>query len=134
MLYMMYKGNHMELTYQGGQEPIIHLEANLDEVVKWAVYNNKRWVFTLSNAGSCYFEDRNNLNQLNEINWPAVTALDWKQKPEEKQAEFLMEESFPFKLIKRIGVYSVAVQQQLNEILAGQLHSPSIDVVRDWDY
>lgn len=134
MLYMMFKGNHMELTYQGGQQPIIHLEADLGEVVRWADCNNKRWVFTLSNAGSYYFEDRNNLNQLSEINWPAVTAHDWQQQPEAKQAEFLIEESFPFKLIKRIGVYSLDVQKQLNAILAGQLHSPSIEVMRDWYY
>ncbi len=134
MLYMMHKGNHIELAYKGGQEPIIHLEANLNMVVKWASKNNKRWIFTLSNAGSYYFEDRNNLDQLNEINWQAVFALDWQHTQEEKQAEFLMEECFPFNLINRIGVYSSTVQQQLNQILAGHLHRPSIDVMRDWYY
>jgi hypothetical protein len=34
MLYMFYKGNHAELTYQGGQEPIVHLEADLYDVIE----------------------------------------------------------------------------------------------------
>ena len=29
MLYVIYKANHPELAYRGGQEPIVHLEADL---------------------------------------------------------------------------------------------------------
>lgn len=29
MLYIIHKANHPELSYKGGQEPIIHLEADL---------------------------------------------------------------------------------------------------------
>jgi hypothetical protein len=36
MLYMIHRANHVELTYRGGQEPIIHLEANLHATVAWA--------------------------------------------------------------------------------------------------
>ncbi len=34
--------------------------------------------FTLSNAGARYFEDRADLAQLNEVNWPAVNATLWR--------------------------------------------------------
>src|ERR1044071_8723338 len=30
MLYVIYQANHPELTYRGGQEPIVHMEADLD--------------------------------------------------------------------------------------------------------
>jgi ssDNA thymidine ADP-ribosyltransferase DarT-like protein len=30
MLYLIYMANHPELTYRGGQEPIVHLEADLN--------------------------------------------------------------------------------------------------------
>lgn len=54
MLYLIYQGNHQELGYRGGQEPILHFEADLHAVVAWANAQPARWAFTLSNAGS-YF-------------------------------------------------------------------------------
>ncbi len=58
MLYVIWRRNHPQLTYLGGQEPIVHLEANLLEVVDWADRERHRWAFTLSNASSLYAEDR----------------------------------------------------------------------------
>ena len=52
------RANHPSLAYTGGQEPIVHLEADLHQTVAWAEQNRLRWAFTLSNAGSYYFEDR----------------------------------------------------------------------------
>lgn len=36
MLYVIYRANDPELTYRGGQGPIVHLEADLHEVIAWA--------------------------------------------------------------------------------------------------
>ena len=33
MLYVIYQGNHQELSYRGGQGPIVHLEADLRQTV-----------------------------------------------------------------------------------------------------
>ena len=55
MLFVIHKANHPELSYHGGQEPIVHLEADLRQTVAWAEENNQRWAFTLSNAGANYF-------------------------------------------------------------------------------
>src|SRR5258708_31405662 len=74
MLYLLHRGNHPNVTYTGGQGPIVHLEANLHAVVEWAEQKEKRWAFTLSNAGASYFESRCSLDQLGEINWAAVHA------------------------------------------------------------
>ena len=52
MLYLICQGNHPELDYHGGQEPILHLQADLHDCVVWAEQNQKRWAFTLSNAGA----------------------------------------------------------------------------------
>ena len=46
MLYLMHKANHEELSYRGGQEPIVHLEANIIDSVSWAEANGLRWAFT----------------------------------------------------------------------------------------
>lgn len=58
MLFIIRQANHPELDYQGGQGSIVHLQADLQASVTWASENGRRWVFTLSNAGSYYFEDR----------------------------------------------------------------------------
>ena len=52
MLYLIHRANDAELMYRGGQENIIHLEADLYAVVAWAQSPPRRWAFTLSNAGA----------------------------------------------------------------------------------
>lgn len=79
MLYLIHQGNHPDLAYRSGQGPIIHLESDLHTVVAWANQHHRRWAFTLSNAGSRFFEDRCDLAQLTEIDWDAVHATDWRQ-------------------------------------------------------
>jgi len=74
MLYLIYQANHPELTYRGGQGPIVHLEFDLNQVVEWAGAQGLRWAFTLSNAGSYYFEDRCDLADLGDVEWDAVNA------------------------------------------------------------
>lgn len=76
MLYMMHMGNSPDITYQGGQDSIIHLEADLMNSIAWANTNGRRWVFTSSNAGSRYFEDTNDIARLN---WNAINARYWKK-------------------------------------------------------
>ncbi len=134
MLYLIYQANHPELAYRGGQEPIIHFEADLHAVAAWAQANSRRWAFTLSNAGARYFEDRCNLAQLDEIDWDAVQARDWQQRKEGKQAEFLLQHSFPWTLVQRIGVQSPAVYRQVANALPAQGHRPAVEIRTDWYY
>jgi hypothetical protein len=88
----------------------------------------------LSNAGSYYFEDRSDLSQLDEIDWDAVQARQWQNCKDRKQAEFLLEHSFPFQLIERIGVHSrVQYQQIINALpIGGRL--PNVEISPDWYY
>lgn len=134
MLFLLYKANHPDLAYRGGQDPIIHLEFDLYQSVEWAIQNNKRWAFTLSNAGARYFEDRSNLDQLGEINWDAVHTHYWSDCSEGKQAEFLMEQSYPWHLVERIGVYSHNIYQQVVNTLPTGGHRPAVDVKTEWYY
>lgn len=133
MLYLIYVRSQ-ELTYRGGQGPIVHLEADLHATVAWANAQRRRWAFTLSNAGAYYFEDRANLAQLGEIKWDAVQARDWRQCKEGKQAEFLLENSFPWHLVERIGVHSRLVYPQVINSLPPQGHRPAVEVLPDWYY
>lgn len=69
MLYLIYRRNHPDLHYRGGQEEILHLEIDLLTAVKWANDHNRRWAITKSNAGAAYFEDFSDLQRIDELDW-----------------------------------------------------------------
>lgn len=134
MLYMIHCANREELSYRGGQGPILHLEADLQEAVRWATANQRRWAFTLSNAGSYYFKDRADLAQLDELDWTAINAQYWQDCKEPKAAEFLLERSFPWKLISRIGVSSQRFYTEVRAALAAGKHQPHLAIMPGWYY
>ena len=134
MLYLIHKANHPELDYRGGQGPIVHLEADLHEAVAWAERHERRWAFTLSNAGSRYFQDRCDLAQLGEIDWDAVQARNWQGRADGKQAEFLAEQSFPWTLVRRVGVYSVEAYNGATEAMRSADHQPAVAIQPEWYY
>ena len=134
MLFVIAKGNHPRLDYKCGQEPIVHLVADLHATVAWAERQDRRWAFTLSNAGSGYFEDRSDLSQLDEIDWQAIETRQWQSCKDEKQAEFLIEHSFLWSLVLKIGVYSPTVKERVERILQNAPHRPSVRVLRKWYY
>ncbi len=136
MLFVIHCANHPELAYRGGQQPIIHLEADLNRVVQWAAANGRRWAFSLSNAGAVYTQFRDRLDQLGEINWEAVAATDFRPADikEAKQAEFLIQDSFPWHLVERIGVHSQGIAPRVAGAMQGAAHRPAIEIRRDWYY
>ena len=134
MLYLIHRGNHAELAYRGGQGPIVHLEADLKHTVAWAERNARRWAFTLSNAGARYFEDRTDLGQLGDIDWNAIAARDWRNCKEGKQAEFLVERSFAWELVSRVGVFSERFHNQVRWDVQKAAHKPHVEIKRDWYY
>lgn len=135
MLYMINQANNSQLGYKGGQSQIIHLEADLRKTVAWASANSLKWAFTLSNAGSFYFESRNSISELNSVDWSAVNARQWQMVMEKKQAEFLIENQFPWSLIERVGIMQdVAFGQRVGAILTQSAHRPTFNYMPDWYY
>ncbi|ENM6633871.1 DUF4433 domain-containing protein [Vibrio vulnificus] len=134
MLYVIHRADSDELAYKGGQGPIIHLQADLNATVQWAQQQGHRWAFTLSNAGSYYFEDRNDLAQLHELDWPAIHARQWQGCKEGKQAEFLIEQSFPWHLVEEIVVQSPRIHQQVVNTLQMAAHRPPVTINPNWYY
>lgn len=136
MLYVIHCANHPELAYRGGQQPIVHLEADLRSVVQWVGTAGQRWAFSLSNAGAFYTQFRTGLDKLDAVNWDAVAALDFRSADikEGKQAEFLVERAFPWHLVERIGVYSQAYVGRVSEAMQGAAHRPGIEIRREWYY
>ena len=140
MLYMIYRSNDPKLEYRGGQGPIVHLEADLHRVVSWAETNKRRWTFTSCNATANYAENWSNLRRLNKLDWDAIQANSWagpevdRSVMEGKQAEFLIEGSFPWDMVSRIGVHSAGIHAKvLGEIQVAR-HQPPVEIKPDWYY
>lgn len=136
MLYILHRGNHPDTTYRGGQGPIIHLMADLQDVVGWAEANAVKWAFSDCNAGAGYAQFYSDYSSLDKVRWNAVRARDWRNPEikEGKQAEFLIHESFPWKLIVQIGVKDVSTKVKVDDILLDADHQPLVNVERSWYY
>jgi hypothetical protein len=136
MLYILYKGNHPDIDYHEGQQPIIHLQADLNTTIQWANKNKVRWAFSDRNAGANVAKFYKTLDDLDKINWPAVAATDWWRDiiiKEGKQAEFMLYESFPWELIEKIGVYNNDAGEAVIRKV-GKSRSDMVTVEKSWYY
>ena len=134
MLFVISRMTSRDLPYRGGQDPIVHLEADLRETVAWADQNGRHWAFTTSNAGSEHFVDYADLRDIERVNWSAVEATYWADVRDAKQAEFLLERSFPWHLVARVGCRSWAVQREVSRLLMTADAQPPVEVRSDWYY
>jgi hypothetical protein len=136
MLYLLYRGNRQGLTYTGGQRPIVHLVADLEETVEWANEQGVRWAFSNHNAGTAYADFFSDLDDLDKVHWNAVAATDFRDFviKDGKQAEFLLFEWFPWELIKTIGVINDPVAGQVQAALGTHVSRPRVEIRREWYY
>ncbi len=135
MLYLLHRANHPELSYRGGQEPIVHLELDMHGVIEWATIDGVRWAFTPRNAAAFYnVEYFASIEHLDKIDWAAVLATEWAGVKEAKQAEFLVHERLPWELVSAIGVCTQATLDQASRALASATYRPSVTIRRDWYY
>lgn len=121
--------------YKEGQNPIVHLEFDLATAITWALTNKKRWVLTTSNAGSKYFDDFATISGFSQINWQAIAAQQWQQVRDAKQAEFLVEECFPFDLVECLGINRVQdTAQKVSQLLSKTSYFPKLKIRQEWYY
>lgn len=115
---------------------MVHLQADLLAVTRWAQASSRRWAFSLTNAGAYYASFRCSLSELDQINWKAVGSNDFSD-PElksGKQAELLVEESFPWNLVELIGVRSQSTRQLVASAMATSDHRPIVKLQPAWYY
>jgi ssDNA thymidine ADP-ribosyltransferase DarT-like protein len=136
MLYILWRGNHPEVTYRGGQDSIIHLVADARRVIAWAEASGRQWAFKDRNAGTYYGEFHCAEASLDRIDWDAVANRDFRASAvqEAKQAEFLVYSSFPWTLFDHVGVHDAAMLTKVEAILAGAAHRPQVSVEPGWYY
>lgn len=134
MLFILHRGNHPEVSYKGGQQPIVHLQADFNAVVQWADSNNIRWAFSSGNAGAYVTTFHSHPSQLGVIDWSAVASTDFRDPKvkEGKQAEFLLYDRFPWPLIEKIGTHNGTIASKVKTALSRTGHQPVIAVEPTW--
>jgi hypothetical protein len=134
MLYILRMGNHPDVSYRGGQQPIVHLQADFHQVITWANTNAVPWTFSNGNAGSRLTSFYNDPAQLSEIDWNAIAATDFRDPKikEGKQAEFLLFNVFPWTLVEKVGTMDSTIASKVKTALAIADHQPTITIEPTW--
>ena len=134
MLYILYRGNHPDMAYHGGQGPILHLQADLESVIDWMEEQGTRWAFSDRNAGTRFTDFFNKRELLDRIDWNAVRSTDFRDPmvKEGKQAEFLVYDVFPWQLVEKIGIFDRQIRRQVVTVLQGAAYKPVVQVEQSW--
>jgi hypothetical protein len=134
MLYILRMGNRPGLTYLGGQGPMVHLEIDVKRAIEWAAEEGVRWAFTNGNAAIAYTDFFSAEDDLEQVNWDAVAANDFRNSRvrEAKEAEFLVKRFVPWELVERVGVHSETVSEEAAVAIGPGGHRPSVEVCRGW--
>lgn len=113
-----------------GQARVLHLVSS----VARAVATRRPWAFTDRHAElghALYYDD---LGRLGEVPWAAMDVVYWPPVREERQAEFLVHEFFPWTAIEAIGCRDDQVAQAVRIAIATQEHQPAVAVRPEWYY
>ncbi len=140
MLYVISRGNHPNVSFREGQGSVIHLVADMEEVVTWAQSKQRNWAVTDINAANRVADFYKNLDSLDKLDWTAIAAKDWRSCRDHKMAEFLLHQGFPWHLIERIGYLNRSISPTCEVLAAitvalqGAAHRPVVEQRNDWYY
>lgn len=127
MLYVVSRGHD---DYSGGQESIVHLVSSVSR----ATALGRDWAFSDRHAElghALHFDD---LARLSEVPWHVMPLPQWSHVREERQAEFLVREFFPWESVTEVAVRSPALVARAQQIMHGSAHQPQVAVRPNWYY
>jgi hypothetical protein len=127
MLFTINNGNVSNCPYR--QEDFVHFMTTVEEIVE----NQLHFVFYDHNATMNFATCYNDVKDLDKIEWNLFFELPhldgyckwWKNDPnnpkyvkrmETRQAEFLVYESVPLKIMSTVGVYNAAKATEVSQI------------------
>jgi len=129
MLYVVNKGHE---NYPGGQTEVVHLVSSIGTVLN----ANRDWFFTDRHADLGYSLQKDNLSEINVLDWHAIRANYWADSDikELKQAEFLVYDFLPWTCVEQISVLDNTILQRVQNIINSSSHHPNITIEPDWYY
>jgi len=134
MLYTINRGNVEQ--YTDGQRPIVHLVVYIEVIVS----EGTPFVFTDAHAEMEVSEQFTDLSKLSEIDWELMASRWWNDtieypnRKQRRQAEFLVHKFCPWKLVSEIGVMNKEVAELVAGMLGGSTVQPQITVHPEWYY
>jgi hypothetical protein len=127
MLYLVCRGHD---DYPGGQDEIIHLVSR----VSTATSLGRPWAFTDRHAELAHALHFDDLQRLDEVNWSVMNLAYWQEVREERQAEFLVHEFFPWSAILGIAVRTAEAESRVLQLITAASHQPAVRIRPDWYY
>lgn len=127
MLFAVSRGHQ---DYSDGQESILHLVSSVSR----ATAIGSAWAFTDRHADlahAIYYED---LGSLHEVPWSVMSETYWSNVKEERQAEFLVREFFPWTRVSEVATKTQAVANRVAKELSKERHQPPVKVRPEWYY
>jgi hypothetical protein len=127
MLFVVSRGHQ---DYGGGEDSVLHLVSS----VALATSLGSAWAFTDRHADlahAIYYED---LRLLQEVPWSVMAKPYWSDVKEERQAEFLVGEFFPWTSVSEVATKTQAVANRVARELSTARHRPPINVRPNWYY
>jgi len=114
----------------GCQHTIVHLVSTMAA----GIATGKAWAVSSGNAGAFHTTYSSNLEALDELDWPAIRAVQWQGKQHQKSAEFLVADSFPWTAIQEIGCQNSATAGKVRAVIADAGHRPPVAIKTNWYY
>jgi hypothetical protein len=127
MLYADHRGHS---DYQGGQEAIVHLVSTVNR----AVGLGRDWAFTDRHAELAHALHFDDLALLTEVPWEVMPLSYWVEVKEERQAEFLVRDFFPWSAVMEVAAMTPAVAQRVRDALDKAAHRPLLTTKPAWYY
>jgi len=139
MLYANHRGS--VVSNPDGQDVIMILKSTVQAVARAGcafVFTDGHGVMAPLTA---FYDD---LSDLHEVPWDVLTRRYWHQWPDgspdpdgsrKRQAEFMVHRSFPWRLIKEIGVLDQALEARVRTHLANgpaAVHRPQVRIQQAW--
>ena len=102
--------------------------------VSTATALGRPWAFSDRDAElghALHFDD---LADLDQVPWQVMNVPYWTSVREERQAEFLVHDFFPWTAVTAIGVKSATTEARVRQILTAAAHRPALFVRPNWYY
>lgn len=115
---------------RGCQRTILHLVST----VAIGINLGRRWAISDGNAGAVYPSFYADLNALDALDWDAIQAKYWQGRTNQKAAEFLVADFFPWTGFQMIGCHNTAIAKDVQDMLKNHNHRPQVVVKPDWYY
>jgi hypothetical protein len=119
-------------TPQDPQADVVHLVSRVSAATKLG----RPWAFTDRHAELAHALHFDDLSQLSEVRWDVMPERYWAEVKEERQAEFLVQEFFPWTAVTEIAVMSPPTGVKVQDAMAtaAASHRPPVNVRPQWYY